>query len=55
MTAKAAKTVKAAKAPRKVRLSPDEDLFLDLFVGMISPAGIGIKLAVLGLQWNTNL
>ena len=41
--------IEGAKAPRKVRLSPDEDLFMDLFVGLISPAGIGIN--VLGRTW----
>jgi len=41
--------IEGAKAPRKVRLSPDEDLFMDLIVGLVSPAGIGIN--VLGRTW----
>lgn len=41
--------IEGAKAPRKVRLSPDEDLFMDLYAGLISPAGIGIN--VLGRTW----
>ncbi len=41
--------IDGAKAPRKVRLSPDEDLFVDLYAGLMSPAGIGIN--VLGRTW----
>ncbi len=38
-----------AKAPRKVRLSPDDEIFVDLYAAVISPAGIGVNL--LGRTW----
>ena len=38
-----------ARAPRKVRLSPDEDPYVDLYVALVSPPAIGIN--VLGRTW----
>ena len=41
--------VPGARAPRKVRLSPDEDPYVDLYVALVSPPAIGINL--LGRTW----
>ena len=38
-----------ARAPRKVRLSPDEDPYVDLYVALVSPPAIGVN--VLGRTW----
>ena len=38
-----------ARAPRKVRLSPDEEPYVDLYVALASPPAIGINL--LGRTW----
>ncbi len=38
-----------ARAPRKVRLSPDENAYVDLYVALVSPPAIGIN--ILGRTW----
>ena len=38
-----------ARAPRKVRLSPDEDVYAELYVALVSPPSIGVN--VLGRTW----
>ena len=37
------------RAPRKVRLSPDEDPYVDIYAALVSPPSIGIN--VLGRTW----
>ncbi len=42
-------SVPDVRPPRKVRLSPDEDPYVDLYVALVSPPAIGIN--VLGRTW----
>ena len=38
-----------ARAPRKVRLSPDDEPYVDLYVALVSPPAIGVN--ILGRTW----
>ncbi len=47
--AAAFEAVPDVRPPRKVRLSPDEDPYVDLYVAVVSPPAIGIN--ILGRTW----
>ena len=47
--AAAFEAVPGVRAPRKVRLSPDEDPYVDIYAALVSPPSIGVN--VLGRTW----